>query len=108
MLNRSAVVVRRKQPFFDWLKALDVPDHELPSREEKNLYLVPDYEDPDHAEKILKKVYDEIFCCELEAWFRFEEDWPRDRSFKVFKQWFTFEHFEIVEDVGRVPIENDE
>jgi hypothetical protein len=31
-----------------------------------------------------------------------------DRSLKVFKQWFDVEHYDLVEDVGRGPIENDE
>ena len=60
------------------------------------------------AEKILKKVCEEIFCRELEGWYTDEEVWPKDRSLKVFKQWFEIQHFEIVEDVGRGPIENDE
>jgi hypothetical protein len=72
------------------------------------LYLVPDYEDPVDAEKVLKKVCEEIFCRELEAWFPDEECWPRDRSIKRFKEWFEIEHVELVEDVGRGPIENDE
>jgi hypothetical protein len=69
MLNRSAVVVRPKQPFVDWLKSvkeLDLPDMTL-DQLDKTLYLVPDYEDPGDAEKVLKKVCDEIFCRELEG-----------------------------------------
>jgi hypothetical protein len=72
------------------------------------LYLVPDYEDPVDAEMVLKKVCEEIFCRELEAWFTDEECWPRDRGLRRFKEWFEIEHLELVEDVGRGPIENDE
>ena len=109
MLNRSAVVVRPKQPFVDWLKSveeLDLPDMTL-DQLEKTLYLVPDYEDPEDAEKVLKKVCDEIFCRELAGWYTDEETWPHDRSLKVFKQWFDIEHFDVVEDVGRAPILDD-
>ena len=49
-----------------------------------------------------------IFCRELEGWHTDEEAWPQDRSFKVFKQWFDIQHYEIVTDVGRGPIENDD
>ncbi len=109
MLNRSAVVVRPKQPFVDWLKSvkeLELPDMTL-DQLDKTLYLVPDYEDPGDAEKVLKKVCDEIFCRELEGWYTDEETWPKDRSLKVFKQWFDVEHFDVVEDVGRAPIMDD-
>jgi hypothetical protein len=57
---------------------------------------------------VLKKVCEEIFCRELEAWFTDEECWPRDRGLRRFKEWFEIEHLELVEDVGRGPIENDE
>jgi hypothetical protein len=110
MLNRSAVVVRPRKPFLDWVRAVDdedapevTPDEMVPT-----LYLVPDYEDPADAEKVLKKVCEEIFCRELEAWFRDEECWPRDRSLKKLKEWFDIQHIDLVEDVGRGPIENDE
>ena len=110
MLNRSAVIVRPKKPFCDWLRAVDYEDAPEVTLDEMGptLYLVPDYEDPADAEKILKKVCDEIFCRELEGWYTDVEVWPKDRSLKVFKQWFDVQHYEIVEDVGRGHIENDE
>lgn len=110
MLNRSAVVVRARKPFLDWVRAVDDDDgpEVTPDEMGPTLYLVPDYEDPADAEKILKKVCEEIFCRELEAWFTDEECWPRDRSLKRFKEWFEIEHLNLVEDVGRGPIENDE
>jgi hypothetical protein len=110
MLNRSAVIVRPKMPFYDWLRSVDDVDAPELTVDEMGpmLYLVPDYEDPADAETVLKKVCDDIFCRELEGWYTDVEVWPKDRSLKVFKQWFDVQHHEIVEDVGRGPIENDE
>ena len=110
MLNRCAVIVRPKMPFFDWLRAVDDVDAPELTVDEMGptLYLVPDYEDPADAEKVLKKVCEEIFCRELDGWCTDEDVWPTDRSLKVFKQWFDVQRYEIVEDVGRGPIENDE
>jgi hypothetical protein len=110
MLNRSAVIVRPKKPFRDWLRAVDYDDApEVPLESMgSTLYLVPDYEDPADAERVLAKVCDEIFCRELEGWYTDVNVWPRDRSLKVFQQWFDVEHHDLVEDVGRGPIENDE
>jgi hypothetical protein len=110
MLNRSAVIVRPKKPFCDWLRAVDYDDAPEVTLDQMGptLYLVPDYEDPAGAEKVLKKVCEEIFCRELEGWYTDVEVWPKDRSLKVFEQWFDVQHHEVVEDVGRCPIENDE
>ena len=108
MLNRSAVAVMPKQPFLDWLNAVDDGGRVSLADMQKTLYLVPDYEDPEDAEKLLRRVCDEIFCRELFSWYTDESVWPRDRSLRAFKRWFEVEHFDLVEDVGRVPIENDE
>lgn len=110
MLNRSAVVIRPKQPFCDWLRSveeLELPDMTL-AQLDKTLYLVPDYEDPADADKVLKRVCEEIFCRELAGWYTDEDTWPEDRGFRVFKHWFDVEHFDVVEDVGRGPVENDD
>ena len=108
MLNRSAVAVMPKQPFLDWLNAVDDDGRVSLADMQKTLYLVPDYEDPEDAEKVLRRVCDEIFCRELFSWHTDESVWPRDRSLAAFKRWFEVEHFDLVEDVGRVPIEDDE
>ena len=108
MLNRSAVAVTPRQPFLDWLNSVD-PDNCLTLAQlDHTLYLVPDYEDPADAEKVLKKVSEEIFCRELEGWCTDADLWPEDRSLKVFRQWFDVRHHDVVEDVGRGPVENDE
>jgi len=110
MLNRSAVVVRPKQPFVAWLKSVEelhLPDVTL-AKLGSTLYLVPDWDDPAEAEQVLREVYDDIFCRELEAWYTDEDTWPKRRTFKLFKQWFDVEHFDLVQDVGHGPIENDE
>lgn len=110
MLNRSAVVVRPRQPFLDWIRSveeLELPDVTL-AELDKTLYLVPDYEDLEDAEKVLELVCEEIFCRELSGWYADEETWPQDRSLEVFRQWFDVEHFDLVEDVAAGPIENDE
>jgi hypothetical protein len=104
------VIVRPKKPFLDWLRAVDYDDAPAVTLDQMDatLYLVPDYEDPADAEKVLGRVCDEIFCRELEGWYTDVSVWPKDRSLKVFKQWFDVQHYEVVEDVGSRPIENDE
>ena len=60
----------------------------------------PHHEDPADAKNILKNVCEEIFCRKLEGWHTDVDVWLKDRSLKVFKQWFDVQHYEVVEDVG--------
>jgi hypothetical protein len=48
MINRSAVIVRPKKPFLDWVRAVDYDDAPEVTLDQmgETLYLVPDYEDP--------------------------------------------------------------
>ena len=68
MLNRSAVVIIPKKPFLDWVNAVDDLGGVTADDMQKMIYLVPDYEDPADADKVLKKVCNDIFCRELEGW----------------------------------------
>jgi hypothetical protein len=45
MLNRSAIVVKPRQPFMDWLHTADPTSHRLTLRElsrEPTIYLIPE------------------------------------------------------------------
>ena len=48
MRNRSAVIVRSKKPFCDWLRAVDHEDVPEATLDQMGpmLYLAPAYEDP--------------------------------------------------------------
>ena len=63
---------------------------------------------PPASARLSATAHDDIFCNKLAGWYTDKEMWPKDRSLKIFKQWFDVEHFDPVEDVGRGPIENDE
>ncbi len=107
MLNRSAVLVRPRQPYIDWAASLD-DEGILPSTEcGKTIYLVPDYEDDIDAMEILAQCYPIIFEAELEAWHTDEREWPSNRTFAMFRQWFEFEFHSIVEDICADPIIDD-
>ena len=49
VLNRSAVAVRPKQPFLDWVNSVESDSSVTADDLQKTLYLVPDYEDPADA-----------------------------------------------------------
>jgi hypothetical protein len=108
MLNRGALIVRPKQPYLDWAATLDgsgvVPD----VTGEQTVYLIPSFEDDDEAERILKKVYAEIFERELDGWHTDETAWPQNRTLAMFKKWFQVELHSVVEDLCGYELADDE
>lgn len=99
MINRSAVIVRPKQPYLAWADQLDNSGL-LPFVEgEQTVYLLPEYDDDVEAMEILSQGYDAIFETELEGWHTDESAWPTNRTFAMFREWFTVEFHSVVEDM---------
>jgi hypothetical protein len=101
MLNRSVVMVRPKQPYRDWANNLDndgpglLPDGE----DEQTVYLIPNFATDDDAWEIVEDIYSEIFEYELWNWHTDPSDWPKNRTFEVFMEWFHVEFHSVVEDL---------
>lgn len=109
-INRSALIVKVKKPFIDWLiytsKEYDPPDEKLDPKEvkiegfdSKYVYLIPAYEEIEKYQRFLKKHFKEIFEHELSGWYTDPEMWPKDRSWDVFKEWFDYEVQSMVFDM---------
>jgi len=119
-INRAALIVKLKKPFIDWLvytsKEYDGPEHEMKPEEvetegfdSKHVYLIPAYEENEKYEKFLKKYYVEIFEHELGGWYTDPEMWPKDRSWKVFQDWFDYEIQTMVYDmIPDKPLEHED
>jgi hypothetical protein len=98
MLNRSAVILRPKQPFNDWLKSV-FPDKDYSDDGgEPTVYLIPGFDDDEGRLASLEAVYEVLFATELNAWYTDEERWPSDWTLEMFEEWFTVETYGIVED----------
>ena len=108
MLNCSAAIVRPKKPFIDWASNLDDSNLTPSSEDEKTVYLLPEYYDDLEAQEMLSKSYDIIFEAELEGWCVLEDTWPKNRSFKKFREWFEVELHSLVDDLCGYAIEDDE
>ena len=105
-INRAAIVVRPKTPFFDWARALE---GRLPESTQAwtSVYLVP-ADDKDQPEKIVRRHFGQIFEEQLEAWHRVEDEWPTPRTFSQFQQWFDADVVDLVFDCSDEPIEHDD
>jgi len=107
MLNRGAVIVRPNQPFLDWAAQLDdsgiIPD----PNDEQTVYLIPEYDDEVDALRILSEGYDIIFETELYGWHTHDSDWPKNRTFAMFRDWFHVEFHSVVDDLCEYEIKDD-
>ena len=107
MLNRSAIVVKPKQPFLDWLHTADPTNHKLTLghlAREPTIYLIPECDTEADIQEVLSELCEEIFAEQLAGWYRDEETWPRDRSFDVFCYWFELQHHSMLVDLSDEPL----
>ena len=107
MLNRCAVIVHPKKPYLDWAASLDDAGID-PLDGERKVYLLPEYNDDVEAMALLSHTYDLIFQAELENWHLIVEDWPANRTFAMFREWFEVEMHSMVSDLSMEPLVDDE
>jgi|SRR4249920_275533 hypothetical protein len=110
-LNRSAIVVRPKPPFLDWLHAVDPTSASLTLTNlarEPTIYLVDECDDPADEEACLQAVCSTIFEDQLDGWWRDRTTWPTLRSLPVFRRWFDCQFHSMVLDLADEPLIQEE
>ena len=109
-VNRTAVVIRPKQPFVDWLNSIpgEKPDYTLQTISSENTtFLIPEYDYPEQSMTYVKNVSSYIFEFELFGWYTAEELWPKMRNWKMFQEWFDIEINSEVFDLVDEKIEKE-
>lgn len=108
MINRCAVIIRPAQPYLDWAAGLDdsglIPDLDG----EPTIYLLPEYHDDVEGWQFVSECFDIIFEAELEGWHTRESDWPANRTFAMFRDWFQVTLSSGIEDLCEGLIVDDE
>lgn len=89
-VKRSALVIKPKTPFKDWLANLDKENSNIDGTADPYVYLLPDFETTKEMEKWLSENFDDIFSDQLNNWYIDETVWVQNRSFKLFKEWFDY------------------
>lgn len=105
--NRSAITIGYKKPFIDWNNQL-TPDFLIDENilgESKTYLTKEDFEDPN---QLVKKYFKVIFELELEGIWTDEADWPQQRDFKTFMEWFSYEVSDWVVDLDTKPLISDD
>ena len=106
-LNRSAIVVKPKQPFLEWLHAADPTSRKLSLPDlvrEPTIYLIPECDTDEEVADILHKLCEEIFEEQLAGWYEDTSTWPRNRSYEVFCHWFDYRHYSMLVDLCDEPL----
>ncbi len=111
VVNRSALLVKRKNPYIDWANALDEDGPRLSLDEpmkDSTVYLVDEIGYHGDAQEVIRKYYSTIFEQELVAWHLVEKDWPQKRDLKTFQDWFEVEAHSMVLDICEYAFEFEE
>ncbi len=105
-INRAAIVVRPKAPFFEWARSLEggLPETTEPWT---SVYLV-DAGETEEPSRILRRCFASIFEEQLNGWHCDMDDWPQPRTAAMFREWFEVEVVDLVFDLNDGPIEHDE
>lgn len=108
-INRNAIVVIPKQPLYDWINGIYPEDSPatINDDDQGTIYLVKERVSNDATEKWLSRNFDDIFVNELNNWHQDENDWPEKRTFKMFKEWFTYDIHSMVLDMEETEIDKD-
>jgi hypothetical protein len=104
-VRRSALVIKPKKPFLDWLISIDGDNKTIDLISDQDVYLLPDFDEIRQLENWLKKNFDQIFCDQMNNWYIDETLWVQKRTFKTFKDWFDFTLHTMIWDTLEEPIE---
>ena len=103
-IDRSAVIVVPKEPFFEWYRALYPKNPIAEKMKAANTYLVDYIEDLSAMDKWMDKRFDYFFKSELNEWHTDKKDWPKKRTYAMFKEWFQVIPSTEVYDIEYRPI----
>ena len=112
LLNRCAISVVPKAPFWQWVNQTGDIDDDfiIETATDSNMYLIPDYEsEPDITAAIknyLIENFDEIFTSELEAWNMDPLTYPKI-TYDLFNEWFDVHIHSMIFDTVSKPLKRN-
>jgi hypothetical protein len=109
MVNRCAVTLKPKAPFWQWVKSTDDTGEDMlkDAAKENNIYLIPDYENAADIYKSIESYvannYKKLFTNELIGWWTDPDDFP-ELTYQRFKDWFEITVHTLIFDMVVSPI----
>ena len=103
MLNRSAISVKLRQPFVDWINSISDSGEDEVTLEDVNqestTYLIPELEEEEDLEQLVEERYLDILENELFSWEEDDELWPEDIDRALFDEFIRLEPAFMVFDL---------
>ncbi len=109
-VDRSAALIKPKQPFLDWLKSVEEKELDITLAQlqcECNMFLIPPYNTPEEAVAYIDEIYLDLFKIELSGWYEDPAVWPEDMSLQAFWEMFEISFHSMVIDTQEAEIQND-
>ena len=97
------VIIRPLAPYLAWAKHDDTTNiaervfEDL--RTAPQVYLLPEYEDAESEREVLEDFWPELFAAMLTCWLTDEQQWPKDRTREMFREWFDVQMYPAVDDL---------
>jgi hypothetical protein len=113
-IYRTPLLVKRKQPFVEWLRSLDDADTFDEAKAatlmgETDVFLVHVPEQEPTLEELIAEYWQDVFEEQLWAWMTDELTWPPDRTREMFDAWFDVHlGIEVVDLVPDEPLTDDD
>lgn len=101
-INRYAVLLVPTDECVAWINSCPNDDKQTTLEEaqkEPTVYLIP--EGKAEPESYVRRHFKAMFEEELNSWYTDPHLWPKDRSFKTFKKFFTAQVSTVVFDLGK-------
>ena len=113
-IDRGVLVLRPKQPFVDWVNSFQEGDDDVvltldEVANDPTAYLTPEFEGDEDSWEFLEDNHSMLFEHELIDWRQDENDWPSNRDFAKFMEWFEAQFHSMVLDLleGEIEAEAD-
>ena len=106
-INRNAILVRPKKPFFDWLNDITKDEEPIVELDESNIYLIREMDSNEDVANWGERNFDQLFVNELNDWYTDEAGWPTHRTYQMFSDWFSVEIHSMLLDLEEIPISKD-
>jgi hypothetical protein len=111
LINRQVAIIKPKQPYVDWISSLPEKNikYSIDSLgDDCTAILLPQFDHEEGSLSFIKKIYKQLFEIELDSWNTDLKTWPKNRTYKLFCEWFKIEiHTEII-DFGKGAILSEE
>lgn len=107
-LNRSAIILRAKQPYITWANSLDDgPRYEatIDEPDSQAVFLCPDADSVDDVLEFVGHRFAEFFDYMLEEWCTDRALWPKRRTRAMFREWFRVDVHTLVFETTNRPFE---